>query len=290
LGRVRQGIAENPATVTRQTNRRHGNRWTPGQGVFVLTPEEVEALALPEQEQALLRPYHRPREFGRYRLAEQPRRTLIYTTAQTCPDIGAFRTIERHLARFRPIMEARRETRRRRRPWWQLHWPRDASLWTADKILSVQMARRPAFVAATGPVYVNFSVNVFVPEPSTREHLLYLTALLNSRPLWQWYRHHAKRRGVGLEINGRVLGRTPIRRIDFSETTDRRRHDELVELAGQLMRATGRVRACTHQSDRKEPGACEHAPYDGSMEEIERRIDRIVRRLYGLRGMSSGKA
>jgi len=165
-----------------------------------------------------------------------------------------------------------------------LHWPRDPSLWTAEKILSVQMARRPAFVAATtGPVYVNFSVNVFVPERSTREHLLYLTALLNSRPLWQWYRHHAKRRGVGLEINGRVLARTPVRRIDFSDTSDRRHHDELVELAGQLMRETGRVRAGTHQSDRKEFGACEHAPDVASIEEIECRIDTIVCRLYGLR-------
>ncbi|MBN1591122.1 MAG: hypothetical protein JW888_16530, partial [Pirellulales bacterium] len=125
-----------------------------------------------------------------------------------------------------------------------------------------------------------FSVNVFVPNPSTREHLLYLTALLNSRPLWQWYGHHAKRRGVGLEINGRALAQTPIRRIDFTDAADRRQHDELVELAGQLMRETGRVRACTHQSTT--PGACKQDPNTDATGQIEGRIDRIVCRLYGL--------
>ncbi|MBN2217148.1 MAG: N-6 DNA methylase [Pirellulales bacterium] len=231
LGRVRQGIAENPASVTRQTvGLLAGGRV--GEGVFVLAPDEVGRLGLSDEEQSLLRPYHVAGDVGRYYLAEHASHTLIYSTDETCPDVRAFPAVERHLARFRPIMEARRETRQGRRPWWQLHWPREASLWTADKILSVQMARRPAFAVARGPVYVGFSVNVFVPDRSTREDLLYFAALLNSDVLWQWYRHHAKRRGVGLEINGRVLAATPIRRIDFSDAADRRMHDELVELAG----------------------------------------------------------
>jgi len=299
LGRVRQGIAENPAVVTRATEPLLDNARA-GQGVFVLTAEEVAALDLPERERLLLRPYHALRDVGRYSLAESASRALIYSTPQTCPDVREYPTIERHLARFRPIMEARRETRLGRRPWWQLHWPREASLWTADKILSVQMAARPAFAAARRPVWVNFSVNVFVPDAGTREDLLYLTALLNSRVLWQWFRHHAKRRGVGLEINGRALAQAPIRRIDFLDTAERWIHNELVELAGAL----GRVRVCTHQDGPLEKpvgqavpdivgkvndssvrhsltyGACKHTPYESDA--IERRIDELVCQLYGL--------
>jgi len=260
LGRVRQGIAENPATVTRRTVGLLADSRA-GQGVFVLAPEEVESLGLSDREKTLLRPYHAPRDVGRYRLARRPSRMLIYSTPETCSDIHDFPAIERHLARFRPIMEARRETRQGRRHWWHLHWPREASLWTADKILSVQMAARPSFAAVRGSVHVNFSVNVFVPDPTTSEHLLYLTALLNSGVLWQWYRHHAKRRGVGLEINGRVLAATPIRRIDFLDTTDRRLHDELVELAAAMMQANTPAR-----------------------DEIDGRIDTIVARLYEPRG------
>jgi hypothetical protein len=199
---------------------------------------------------------------------------LIHSTAETCPDVSDFPAIGRHLARFRPILEARRETREGRRPWWQLHWPRDEAIWTADKILSVQMARRPAFASATRPVQVNFSVNVFVPDASTREHLLYLTALLNSQPLWRWFSRHAKRRGVGLEINGQVLARAPVRRIDFADADDRQMHDELVELARRMHRRTVLAR----EEDRRGEEAC--------LDEIDRRIDQLACRLYGLPDVS----
>ena len=161
-----------------------------------------------------------------------------------------------HLARFRAILEARRETRLGRRGWWHLHWPREEALWRADKVISIQMASRPAFVPARRPAYVPFSANVFVPRENRREHLHYYAAVLNSRLLGQWYRHHAKQRGVGLEINGKILARTPIRPIDFSDTADRKRHDRLVELVDKRLRL---------------PTA-----------ELEREIDELVFALYGL--------
>ncbi len=258
LGIVRQGIAENPATINAKTNRKFANRWTTSEGVFTLTPVEVAQLDLPPHEQRLLRPYHDLCDLGRYRIAPQPSRMLIYSTQQTCPDIEAFPSLRAHLKRFRPVMEARRETRRGTRSWWQLHWPRDERLWQSAKVISVQMARRPSFVAAMGPVYVPFSANVFVPSETTQENPHYFAALLNSRLLWQWYEHHAKRRGVGLEINGRVLVQTPIRTIDFSHPADRRGHDRLVELVEQL----------------------QNAPDAETAERFDRQIDRIVLELY----------
>ena len=235
LGRVRQGIAENPAVVNAKTNRRHGNRWTVGQGVFALTPAELQALALPAAEQGLLRPYHDLCDLCRYGLAPAPSRRLIYSTKRTCPDIVDNPQLHAHLAQFRPIMDLRRETRQGKNAWWHLHWPRDERLWQAAKIVALQMARRPSFVPACGPLYVPFSVNVWVPAAGLAEHLHYLAGLLNSRLLWKWYQHTAKHRGVNLEINGHVLGRTPIRRIDFTAAADRRRHDCMVELVGEML-------------------------------------------------------
>jgi len=92
-------------------------------------------------------------------------------------------------------------------------------------------------VATAGPVYVPFSVNVFVPRRDLCENLDYLAALLNSRALWKWFRHHAKRRGVGIEINGHVLARAPIRRIDFSSPAEAAHHDRLGRLAAQMAHA-----------------------------------------------------
>jgi hypothetical protein len=128
-------------------------------------------------------------------------------------------------------MEARRETKRGANAWWHLHWPRDESLFRAPKIIALQLAAEPTFAVATTPAYVPFSTNVVVPHETTPESLFYLAALLNSRPLAEWFRRHAKRRGAGLDISGHVVARAPIHRLDLTNRSDRALHDHLGVLA-----------------------------------------------------------
>lgn len=264
LGKVRQGIAENPSTINRRTNLKFNNRWTIGDGVFALSEAELASLQLPDNELSIIRPYHDLCDLGRYYLAKTPSRYLIYSTSDTWPEFEMHPVLGRHLKRFRCLMENRRETHSGRRAWWQLHWPRDESLWQSAKIISVQMASRPAFVPSHEPVYVPFSANVFVPDECVQEHLYYFAAVLNSSLLWQWYRHHAKRRGVGLEINGRILSKTPIRRIDFDLAADRDSHDRLVDLVDQVLDLSG-----------KDEGS-------ELLEQLDQKIDAIVCNLYGV--------
>lgn len=258
LGVIRQGIVENPAHITPHMNARHGDRWQPGDGVFALSSGELESMALSEREQRLIRPYHDLRDIGRYFVAPAPSLRLIYSTAETWPDLDACPRLRDHLQRFRPILDNRRETRLGRRPWWQLHWPREERLWLSSKLIALQMAVRPSFAPALVPAYVTFSANVFVPHPNVSEHLNYFAAVLNSRVLWKWFRHQAKHRGVGLEINGHVLARAPVPPIDFAHPADRARHDELVALVDCML-------------------AARPAP-----EDLDRRIDAIVAELYRL--------
>src|SRR5205823_1721803 len=118
LGIVRQGIAENPASINRKVNSRFGDRWTIGEGVFTLTKDELARLRLGANERSLLRPYHDLRDLGRYYLATDPSLTLIYSTKRTCADISRYPKLCAHLERFRPIMEGRRETLKGSNDWW----------------------------------------------------------------------------------------------------------------------------------------------------------------------------
>ncbi|MHB8898112.1 MAG: Eco57I restriction-modification methylase domain-containing protein [Thermoguttaceae bacterium] len=270
LGKVRQGIAENPAGVTRAANAQHGSPWRVGQGVFALTPDELERLGLPPEERGLIRPYHDLCDLGRYHWEASPSRRLIYSTRETWPRLQDFPVLAAHLARFRPILEARRETRQGARAWWHLHWPREPRIWEVPKLVALQMAPRPSFAVAHAPTWSSFSTNVFVPGPQVREDLRYFAAILNSRLLWKWFQHHAKRRGVGLEINGHVLARAPIRPADFACPLDVARHDRLVELADQMQNLSCRRRI----AGRPHPG--------GDWETIDAEIDRLVYELYGL--------
>jgi len=265
LGLVRQGIVENPARVPARAADHHD--WEPGEGVFVLGADEVARLSLVDGERELLRPYHVLADLDRYWMAATPSRRVIYATPQTWPRETQFPRLHAHLARFRPLMDARRETRLGRRVWWHLHWPREEATWLASKLIAVQMGPRPAFVPALEPAYVPFSVNVFLPRAEVQEHLYYLAALLNSRLLWTWYRHHAKRRGIGLEINGHVLGDTPVRRIDWTRPAEREQHDAIVGLVGERLT----------QEQRRREGH----PVCREIEPLEAEIDRRVEQLYG---------
>lgn len=82
LGKIRQGIAENPASINRKTNLRYKGRFEVGEGVFTLRPEEFESLSLPAKERTLLRPYHDLSDIGRYRLSDASL-WLIYSTPST---------------------------------------------------------------------------------------------------------------------------------------------------------------------------------------------------------------
>ncbi len=273
LGMVRQGIVENPASVTAEANRRHGGRWRAGEGVFTLRGDELARLEIPEHERCLLRPYHDLCDLGRYYLAPTPSLALIYATRDTCPDVDRFPAIRDHLDRFRALLESRRETRRGVRPWWQLHWPRDERLWLGPKIVALQMAERPAFVPAFGPVYVPLSANVFLPREDTPEHLNYFAAVLNSRLLWRWFHRHAKGRGVALEINGHVLARAPVRRVDFADPAQKARHDRLVDTVDEMLGITRRLRAGGLKGLR---GLARRQA------ELDRQIDAVVEEVYGV--------
>ena len=245
-----------------------------GQGVFALSKEELLALDVTPEELEHFRPYFDLCDLDRYFIAEESSLSILYSTRQTIPDINKYPGIYNHLHCFRDIMENRRETKKGSNSWWHLHWPRDESLWKKSKILSVQMAFRPTFVPAQGEVLVPFSVNMFVPFESTNEHVDYITGLLNSKLLWKWFRHHAKRRGVGLEINGNVLSMAPIRTINFTNAKEAAMHDELVRSVADMMsvqRDLRRVRIEQQKSVLRQ-----------QINAIDRQIDQLVYQLYGL--------
>lgn len=215
---VRQGVAENPPTITRNHLARFPGRWSVGEGVFVLTQTEIEQLGLTTAERQLLRPYWETRELDRYSAPEGLTRSILYLTPKTAPEIDLFPNIKRHLERFRELLDPRREVLRGVIQWWHLHWPREERLFQGERIVSLQMGACPRFVYCSEPAVVGFSCHVIVPKPGATWSLPSLAAILNSRAGEEWFAANAKYRGKKYDIGGNVLKEFPLPR--FSETTD----------------------------------------------------------------------
>jgi adenine-specific DNA-methyltransferase len=228
---VRQGIAENPPRLTRAQLRTWPDLPPVGTGVFVLTSEELRHLALSPAEAALVRPYHRPQAIQRFHLSPEPVEWLLYLTPRTAPRLEDLPAIAQHLARFRPVLERRREVVRGVIEWWHLHWPREERLFQHPKILGIQMGATPRFAFVPQPAFTGFSTHVIVPRQEVDcRPLPVLTALLNSDAAHEWFAARAKLRGAKFDISGGLLRQFPL------PSRDRDREPAVERLVRQLAR------------------------------------------------------
>jgi hypothetical protein len=117
-------------------------------------------------------------------------------------------------------------------------------------------------------------VNVFLPNESVREQLRYFTAVLNSKLLWHWFKHHAKSRGIALEINGNVLERAPIRPIDFRNPKDTALFKQVSDSAEQMMSLSAALNSARSPHERESARR--------EAEAVDARIDQLVYSLYGI--------
>ncbi|MEO1998921.1 MAG: N-6 DNA methylase [Planctomycetaceae bacterium] len=257
---VRQGMAENPPTVS----RRHLSRLTKpvrvGDGVFVLRPQEIADLDFKTDEAEYLRPYYYPRHISRYHLPPHDGTCVLYLDGKTLGDLSGSPRIKQHLSRFRPLMEARRETRLGRIPWWQLHWPRRADLFVRPRILCRQMSHRPSFVYVERPTFVGFAVHIVIARPQQSPlPLPALTGILNSNLANEWFEILAKRRGAHLEISGELLRQFPLPPPD---------DERAASLASIVLK--------------RQQLAVEKASTSKSIVRLESQIERQVQNWYGL--------
>ncbi|MCS6915985.1 MAG: N-6 DNA methylase [Myxococcales bacterium] len=243
LGRcftVDTGIQAGPSRLSHKAAERLGDALAarPGEGVFVLNNEEIASLHLSAAERQFLRPFYFASELPPLGPLPPASHWLLYLTPQTCPDLTPFPNLERHLDRFAPLLQRRRETRRGTRAPFHLHWPRREELFTGPKLLSVRQTLQPRVTYAPDPAFCDLAVNVIRSRQGVCSFsLLALAALLNSTMVHHYLYHRGKRKGPLLQIDGGPLSSLPLPPWDAA--LDRR----LTEIAQRLLAAPSSARA-----------------------------------------------
>lgn len=230
---VRQGIVPGPDVVTPKALKRLHKAdpqtckaWLketgirPGMGVFVLTREEAGALDLTDRERDLLRPFYRASEVRGEGFPGEPTRFILYLTPETAADLDGLPAIAAHLARFRPLMDRRRETVEGLRAWFHLHWPRTRDLFepTGDawRVIVPRQTPEVRVLLTDEPAYVDVACNVIRRRPGTRSgrgaDLASLAAWLEGPEVRAWLWRYGKHKHTQLQIDGNVLRRIPLPR------------------------------------------------------------------------------
>ena len=234
---------------------------------FIISGEEKEQLlAECPMAESIIKPYVAGRDMDRwtYRSADQ---WLIYIPHGF--DITPFSAILTHMKKYRAALQKRAT----KQNWYELQQPQEAyaRLFNQPKIIYPDMSRYPKFSLDTHGMFFS-NTGYFIESGS-----VFLLGLLNSRLLWFVIRglSNALRGGLWrFRLFSGNIERLPIRQINFTNATDKTRHDRMVELVERMLGLHKSLSSAKTDHDK--------TLLQRQITATDKQIDQLVYELYGL--------
>jgi type I restriction-modification system DNA methylase subunit len=178
-----------------------------------------------------------------------------------------------HLIAHRAELRTRAAYKRGDCDWWKYTWPLHKDYMKRDKLICPYLARENRFALDIEQRFLGLTDTTVLFDGSQPEDLRYIMALLNSRLLTFRFRFIGKLKSGGiLEYFWNSISKLPIRRINFSDKSEKTEHDRVVKLVEQLL--DSKEHLALAQLER------EKAFYESKCTSIERQIDDAVYELY----------
>ena len=161
--------------------------------------------------------------------------------------------------------------------WWRYTWPLHKEWYSRNKILCPYLAQENRFALDLGRDYIGLTDTTVLFDNGQPENIRYILGLLNSRLLSYRFKSIGKLKSGGiLEYFWNSVSKLPIRRINFTNSADKGRHDLMVQLVDQISALNMQlVRAST---------AHDTNLIQRQIDATDRQIDCLVYDLYNLTG------
>jgi hypothetical protein len=183
-----------------------------------------------------------------------------------------------YLTRNRALLEAREGGKFRDSNWYRYGRTQNLGMWEQAKLMIPYMISRLAAYPDTGKNYyfINVTTGGYGITAASGDYSLhYLAGLLNSKLLDFFLKRASSQfRGGYFSAGKQYIEQLPIRRIDFSNLTDRAHHDRMVALVERML--------ALHRQQAKATTGHDKTLIGRQIEATDRQIDRLVYELYGL--------
>jgi type I restriction-modification system DNA methylase subunit len=238
---IDQGVVPSPLRLTKakceqlpqETIRKYNIK--KGDGIFVITREELVGMGLPESEMCLIKPFYKNSDIGRYITADDTQNFLVYTNSSV--DIKKFPGIKKHLEKFKSILEERLTRYDETYKWYELHRARDQENFEGEKIICSYRAKEASFAYHDSSFYGSTDMYFMKLLKADDEHSLkYVTAVLNSKVTNFWLLKKGKQKGEITEQFSTPLEKVYIPTIDFTNRKQKQIHDSIVELVDSMVK------------------------------------------------------
>ncbi len=186
--------------------------------------------------------------------------------------------ISEYLGEFRVLLSDREKGKFHGADWYRFGRSQNLGIQNRKKVCVPRLVDR--LCAAGDLVGSHFLDNVDVggitwKSDYEKHDFRYLLGLLNSGLLgWFFPNISAPFRGGWMSANRQFLSQLPFRTIDFSNSSDRARHDQLVALVDKMLLLVPKLRSAKSEGDR--------ATLQNAVSATDRAIDALVYELYGL--------
>jgi adenine-specific DNA-methyltransferase len=267
LGRafdVSQGAVEATDKVSRKAlEGMKGAEFNAGDGVFVLSGDEIKKLNLSTSEKKVIKKYLDSNDVGRY-FINHCDEYLIYADKDAKEQIrkGEYLNLKKHLNKMRPFITSSNKP-------YGIHRPRDIKFFECPKLICKGMFASPEFSYDEDKYYVGFSFSVII-QKDNKYSLKYLLGIMNSSLGGYWFSGHGKKRGVGVDIGVLVYRKFPVHQATTKEQTSLiKLVDNILDLNNKYLKVKDKQTSETERLKRQ-------------IEETDEEIDQLVYKLYGL--------
>lgn len=192
------------------------------QGVYILTPSELEELNPSENEMKFIKPFVKNSDIDRYTVSPELNYFIIYVdTVETELEFNKLPNIKKHLTKFREPLAKRYingvlQSAYKKGKWWALIHSVPIQIIKNEKIICPQRNRYNLFGYEEGETYASADV-YYISSNKNNFSLKYILSILNSKLVYFWLYWMGKRKGEMLELYFEPLQFIPIKKAPTSD-------------------------------------------------------------------------
>ncbi len=212
-----------------------------GDGIFILTKEEVRDLNLSNEELKYIKPVYKNSDLKKWYFIPKNKLYLIYLKDEGKP-IELGKNLKLHFEKFKEVLTAKKENcfknpwlRKIVEPWllrgnyFVLFYPRNKDSFEKIKIVNSRRSYTNSFALEDRGFFEQSDIvfSTLKQEFENKLDIKYFLAILNSKLLYCWFYHKGKRKGEQLELFQKPISEVPIkigehnRQIQISTLVDR---------------------------------------------------------------------
>ena len=244
---ITNGIHPHHAIVTKKMLEQLKNNYKIGDGIFVLTDNEIKKLSLNENEKKLLKPLYESELLTKYTYKKDNHKYIIYTDSsfKDISQMKEYPILKKHLDNFKEVITSDNKP-------YGLHRARKEEFFIENKIVSLRKTSEPYFCYLDKPSY--FMAEFYILK-TDRIDMKYLTGLLNSKLVAFWLRYMGKMQGSNYQIDKEPLMNIPLK------IADENIENKIIDLVDEII---------------------ELKKLNKDTQDLEEKIDEMVYELYGL--------